>query len=92
MRFIKNTNKKRARKGLPIKGTEMKIRVRTSVAIDTWFDTDTVSEEISPENHLEEAACQVAERLEELLDTTEFKYIEEIRDPKVYDESGKQIY
>ena len=70
----------------------MKIRVRTSVAIDTWFDTDTISEEISPENHLEEAAWQVAERLEELFDTTEFKYIEEIRDPKVYDESGKQIY
>ena len=34
----------------------------------------------------------VEERLEELLDTTEFKYIEEIRDPTVYDESGKQIY
>ena len=70
----------------------MKIRIRTSVAIDTWFDTDTISEEIIPEDQIEEAAYQVAERLEELLNTTEFKYIEEIRDPKVYDESGKQIY
>ena len=70
----------------------MKIRVRTSIAVDTWFDTDMISEEISPHDHFEEATCQAAERLEELLDTTEFKYIEEIRDPKVYDESGKQIY
>ena len=70
----------------------MKIRVRTSVAIDTWFDTATISEEISPQDLPEEAAYKVAEKLEELLDTTEFKYIEEIRDPKVYDESGKQIY
>jgi len=70
----------------------MKIRVRTSIAVDTWFDTDRIAEEIAPEDQFEEAACQVAERLEKLLDTTEFKYIEEIRDPKVYDESGKQIY
>ena len=70
----------------------MKIRVRTSVAIDIWVDTAIISEEISLHDQLEEAACQVAERLEELLDTTEFKYIEEIRDSKIYDESGKQIY